>query len=634
MAVVEQIYIDGQLFELADDGGIELVFQSPLFTDLDSIVSNRTNEVRFPLTPHNRRAMRLAGLVSPESSELYEYRKHTASYWRDGVHLFDGSATLLSWSATDVSFVLTWGNTEAFQKLFDTQLQALQSDTRIDERYVPFGDTGQREELGIRYYPANLSFGVRALAVPHTHPSLQVNAIMTAIGEYVGVSGLSDILWGDMIVPLLTKNTDREANIVQAPHLTEGNVHRVIDLMAATNRFWLALGANDTDYINMASNGWIFDVSQYNSLTLQINDYVARLTTNDAYISAAYSGNIVVFATDADGNNGVQIAEIATIANSWTNDTQYGQLFRVSGVEQTLDVSEYAYITIRVAISTTRVSIEDTLTFDTIDMHIVPDIDEAQEVVYTGDRAVLNYPLFTNLPDWSMGQFVKNLMKIKGLFANVKSSTEIEFVSVSDVYDNRAQAYDWTARLLGAVSEISPTFGDYAQKNTLQYAEDDTVKGNYNGTLIVDNTTLDNENELLSVDFAGTDKEVVNGNVIYTIPIYSYGGEGGDAIEYNGGLTPRILNAKPSAGTPSMLEVYFNLSFEELVATVYADYQSTILRPRVLTVDIYIEPRELATLDLAVPCYFEQLRHYYAIMSLTTKEGNRATATLLQLADK
>lgn len=631
MAVVEQIYIDGQLFELADDGGIELVFQSPLFTDLDSIVSNRTNEVRFPLTAHNRRAMRLAGLVSPESSELYEYRKHTASYWRDGVHLFDGSATLLSWSSTDVSFVLTWGNTEAFQKLFDTQLQALQSDTGIAERYVPFGDTGQRTPLG-QYYPANLSFGVGALAVPYAHPSLQVDAIMQAIEQYVGVSGLSDNLWGDMVVPLLTKNTDREANIVQAPHLTEGNVHRVIDLMAATNRFWLALGGNDTDYINMASNGWIFDVSQYNNLTILINDYVARLTTNDAYISAAYSGNIVVFATDADGNNGVQIAEIATTANSWRNDTKYGQLFRVSGVEQTLDVSEYAYITIRVAISTTRVSVEDTLTFDTIDMHIIPDIDEAQEVVYTGDSAVLNYPLFTNLPDWSMGQFVKNLMKIKGLFANVKSSTEIEFVSVSDVYDNRSQAYDWTARLLDAVSEISPTFGDYAQKNTLQYAEDDTVKGNYNGTLIVDNTTLDNENELLSVDFAGTDKEV-NGNVIYTIPIYSYGGEGGDAIEYDGGLTPRILNVKISEGI-SALEVYFNLSFEELVATVYADYQSTILRPRVLTVDIYIEPRELATLDLAVPCYFEQLRHYYAIMSLTTKEGNRATATLLQLADK
>lgn len=629
MAVVEQIYIDGQLFELADDGGIELVFQSPLFTDLDSIVSNRTNEVRFPLTPHNRRAMRLAGLVSPESSELYEYRKHTASYWRDGVHLFDGSATLLSWSATDVSFVLTWGNTEAFQKLFDTQLQALQSDTRIAERYVPFGDTGQRTPLG-QYYPANLSFGVGALAVPYTHPSLQVDAIMQAIEQYVGVSGLSGNIWGDMVVPLLTKNTDSEANIVQAPHLTSGG------LISRGNFLeYLQMGSADTDYIGMVKNGWIYDVSGYNSLSIIINNLSYVVRCGSAEDAARFVGGVRVMAVDETGNNGVEIGHIDTIANSYRPNGEYGQRFIVNDATLDVDVSGYSYIAFLLLTNPSGVVQSGyTPEMEAIDMHIVPDIDKAQEVVYTGDSAVLNYPLFTNLPDWSMGQFVKNLMKIKGFFANVKSSTEIEFVSVSDVYDNRAQAYDWTARLLDAVSEISPTFGDYAQKNTLQYAEDDTVKGNYNGTLIVDNTTLDNENELLSVDFAGTDKEVVDGNVIYTIPIYSYGGEGGDAIEYDGGLTPRILNAKPSAGIPSMLEVYFSLSFEELVATVYADYQSTILRPRVLTVDIYIEPRELAILDLAVPCYFEQLRHYYAIMSLTTKEGNRATATLLQLADK
>lgn len=626
--VVEQIYIDGQLFEQSDEGGIELVFQSPLFTDLDAIVSNRTNEVTFPLTAHNRRAMKLAGLVSPESSDLYEYRKHTATYWRDGVRIFDGTATLLSWTATEVSFVFTWGNSDAFQKLYDTKLSALQEYESIDTpRYVPFGDTGQGTPLD-QYYPVNINFGVGALSVPHTHPSLLVEDVIQAIEDYCGVSGLSGE-FGGMIVPLLTKNTDRQANIVQSPHLTEGDVHRVIDLQAATNRFWLALGANDTDYINMAPNGWIFDVSQYNSLTLQINNYVARLTTNDAYTSAAYSGNIVVFATDEDGNNGVQIAEIATTANSWTNGTQYGQLFRVSGVEQTLDVSEYAYIIIRVAISTTRASVEDTLTFDTIDMHIVPDIDQPQEVVYTGNSTVLNYPLYTNLPDWSMSDFVKNLMKIRGLFANVKSSTEIELVSVGDVYDRRAQAYDWSRRLLGAVQTISPTFEDYAQKNTLEYAEDDTVKGNYNGTLLVDNTNLEPEKDLMSVDFAGTDTEANN---ILSIPIYSYGGESGEAVEYNGSLAPRILNIE--FDTIGNIASFKGLSFGELVGTVYADYQSTIFRPRVITVDVYMEAIELARLDLATPCYLEQMGHYYAIMNLSTKEGNRATATLLQLADK
>ena len=41
----ERIYINGVLMEQSDNKGISLVYQSQLFTDIDSIVSNRTNSV-------------------------------------------------------------------------------------------------------------------------------------------------------------------------------------------------------------------------------------------------------------------------------------------------------------------------------------------------------------------------------------------------------------------------------------------------------------------------------------------------------------------------------------------------------------------------------------------------------------
>lgn len=626
MAVIEQIYIDGQLFEQSEEGNMELVFQSPLFTDLDSIVSNRTNEATFPLTAHNRRAMNLAGIVSPESSELYEYRKHAASYWRDGVHIFDGSATLLSWTATEVSFVFTWGNSEAFGKLFDTKLSALQDFNMAVGRYLPYGYT-----IGTyaQYYPANISFGVGTTAgapqLQYIHPSMEVEKILQSIERYTGVSGLSG-KFGDWIVPLLTKKTTPTINIMQAPKIIQGAVHRT----SLPHAVYLALGTNDTDYIGMVNNGWIFDVGEFNTLTFTINGTLGyRLTIPSAEESATFSGNIRILATDEDGNNGVLLATIPTIANSWTDGTNYGQEFTVSNVNMDIDVSDYAYVVFLIASSSAEELTQGySVAIERANINIVPDMNEPQEVLYLGNSSIANFPTYANLPDWSMGQFIKNLMKLSGLFANVKSGTEVELVSIGDVYDRRWQAYDWTKRLLGAVQTISPTFEDYAQRNALKFAADNSVNGSYNGVLQVDNTTLDAEKELMSVDFAATDTE--EGNIL-NVPIYSYGGEGGEEVEYNGNVTPRILQRQQNN---TVFTAAFNLSFARLVETVYADYQRTILRPRVITVDVYIEARELATLDLATPCYFEQLGHYYAILNLTTKEGHRATATLLQLADQ
>lgn len=634
MAVVEQIYIDGQLFEQSEDGGIELVFQSSLFTDLNAIVSNRTNEVTFPLTAHNRRAMKLAGLVSPESSDLYEYRKHTATYWRDGVHIFDGSATLLSWTATEVSFVLTWGNSDAFQALFDTPLSELQNDENIALRYVPYGMPSV--SMAIRsLYPQNLSFG---LGLPfHTttppqaiHPTLPVTTIIGGIENYLGISGLSGEFSG-LAVPLTTKKTDREVNILQAPHITEGSVSSVqtipyVGVLGLTN--------NDTDYAGMVMDNRIFDVSGVNTISVSgtIVYFAKTPTTTD---TNRFFGGVRIMASSEDGNNRVEIATITTYANSSQDDDGwYRQTFRAEDFNEEIDVADYSYI---IFVLLTQAESDELLIEDaqvgitSVDMRVVPDIDSVQDVVYIGNENINNYPLYTNLPEMSIGEFLKNLMKIKGIFASVASSTQLAFVSVGNMYEGRPQAYNWTNRLLGSVQGISPTFEDYAQKNQLKYAEDDTVKGNYDGVLVVDNTTLAAEKELLTVDFAGTDGEIPSGTntPIYTIEVYSEGNEG---IEYNENITPRILEYVPSGSMFS--RVGFNIGFGELVGTVYADYQRTILHPRVLTVELQMSAQDLSVLDLTKPCYFEQLGHYYAIINLSTKEGNRATATLLQLADK
>lgn len=647
----EQIYIDGQLFELSAEGeGVELVFQSPFFTDIENIVSNRTNEVIFPLTAHNRRAMKLAGITTPESSALYAYRKHTASYWRDGVHIFDGQATLLSWSATTVSFVLTWGNSDAFQKLVDGKLQDL------PEVYVPFGFMGASTA---QYIPYNLSFGMgtpKEIAKTwstYIHPCLKTDTILQAIEDYTGVSGLVG-QFENSIVPLLTKKTDATTNRLQAPHFLAGGWgdNGYADVGDTYNAY-LTIGEGDTDYVGIVSNKddgdkAVFDVQGKNTIRLyqtgQLRVYVDIDDTNN---QGKFSGVLGIFAVDEDGNNGVEIATIeptTTTSGGYTDNGNphwtYGYIF--NGFVKDVDVSDYGYIAIRLVhntktLSTTHVNSGGMVvpsyniaTIGAINMQVVPDINEPQEVVYIGDESIANYPLYANLPDMTLAQFVKNIMQMQGYFANVRSADTISLATVDSLYNNRAVAYDWTQRLIGEPTEIAPTFEDYAQRNTLRYAEDDTVEGNYDGVLLVDNTTLEDEAELIELDFAATDTRA-DGSV--EIPIYTEG-VGGE-VSYDSGLTPRILRWAELGrfGYLDLYALFRGLSFESIVATYYSTYQDTINRPVVLTVDVAIDTLELANIDLAVPCYLAQTGHYYAIMNLTTKDGKRATAQLLQLAD-
>ena len=81
----ERIYINGVLMEQSDTKGISLVYQSQLFSDIDSIVSNRTNSVDFPMTRNNLLAIDRSHL--PGIDSIYAYRRHRAIYIRDGLRL-------------------------------------------------------------------------------------------------------------------------------------------------------------------------------------------------------------------------------------------------------------------------------------------------------------------------------------------------------------------------------------------------------------------------------------------------------------------------------------------------------------------------------------------------------------------
>ena len=79
--MTKELYINGQLCDLEDTPS--LIFQSPVFNDLDVIQSNRSAEINLPLTPRNRKAFGLIDRIDILDDSA-AYGKHSAAYYLGG----------------------------------------------------------------------------------------------------------------------------------------------------------------------------------------------------------------------------------------------------------------------------------------------------------------------------------------------------------------------------------------------------------------------------------------------------------------------------------------------------------------------------------------------------------------------
>lgn len=61
--VKHELYINDILVDIDKDVNIYPLYQSPLLSDLKSVVSNRTNNISLPLTPKNAKAIQMFHLA-------------------------------------------------------------------------------------------------------------------------------------------------------------------------------------------------------------------------------------------------------------------------------------------------------------------------------------------------------------------------------------------------------------------------------------------------------------------------------------------------------------------------------------------------------------------------------------------
>lgn len=676
--MTKELYINGQLCDLEDTPS--LIFQSPVFNDLDVIQSNRSAEINLPLTPRNRKAFGLIDRIDILDDSA-AYRKHSAAYYLGGFPVFTRGYAMVTDVTDTINITLVWGNIDNFQPLFDASLRDLRE--QIIEvagaDYVEWNENTKYvdpDETTLAGF-IQIDFGA-GRNINYSHPSVQVSAILDAIQKYHGItienitrlSQTSDK--HPMIVPLVSKNSGPDS--WYSDRFEASSAHYGNSGFSNTALKFREIVSDKRSILT--DQNYAIDVSSTKTIDVSIISYSSAVFFPG--MRAASASPTLKLRGDSGNGTSEVLLSVEGI------DTGSGIRFGVKpDLFNNVEVNVEDYDTVRWILSNAV----------TIDATTSDEFTVAAKFIITPHFNDIQFPspfpIAENLPDMTHAEFLSALMTMAGLFAYPDSSDSntIRMMSPDKFYnstdtidydyrivdsgDNRtpstqtdrrivdshldATIQDWSRKvILNDRGEIwrpegtEFTIGDYAQTNTLDYDNDEDAEMlNTQGIISIDNENIERENELVSLDFSAStnrtgwnpdrpdrpfafvpcyEEQTVNGakKVNYSAPSARILADVNTTIEdgngtvgrYRHGLFPRTM--------------YFGGS-EGIVAKRYADYQRILKKFRMITVYVKLTVADICNLDYTRRVYLDVYGCYFAIYSVTTGEDGICECKLIKL---
>lgn len=599
---------------LADSNGAQLVYQSPLFTELQSIVSNRTNSVELPMTPNNLRVIDYA--QDGRSTSEFPYRKHDVIYKREGLQVFHGKATLLSIGGGKIKMSFVWGNANMFQQLFEVSLRELANGTKDD--FVWWKNGTEQKPADATYWSDYITFGA---GVTKKHPMLPMRTIAQRMQQKFGITGIVGE-FDEFVIPLQHLNGEQEAKDAEAV-LFNTYAPNAAYYINYNSRFVYCMSGNDvTDVFGLidAPHGKKHALMVDGLTTVKVripSGFTWKMYSGSGY-TPSLSDGYGIFVKDGDGV--IRLAYALDASHVRTTGPSGGYVTAVLQQTEEVEVNIGTYNATELYVGLCQYAnayAGNPVTF--------PDGSEATSFV-PNEGIWDYYNLWANLPDWKCSDLLKQLMLLTGKFANCKNDKQVEFVSVDDVYANRVRALDWTDRLMterGLPTERTFAFGKYYRENIFKYADDDTVAGEYNAVIPCDSELLEPSGVAVQLNFSANDGTL--------IPLY----ESTEGTLELRDIGQRILMASaqyPNSAKGATFPEAMN--WKNMVDTYYASFKSFIRRPVVVKCNMWVNTADIINLDLTVPVYLCEFGHYYAINSMTVTSQHVANVELLQLSSE
>lgn len=258
-------------------------------------------------------------------------------------------------------------------------------------------------------------------------------------------------------------------------------------------------------------------------------------------------------------------------------------------------------------------------------------IKQSDEVPYGG-----NFPIGKNLPDIKVTDFLKCICILTSTFPSQRfTSGTLAFADIATLWEAKAQAVDWTKKLIPSEASNHPRQTDfsveeYCQHNIYKWKEDDTVYQQHDADMTVDNKTLEYTQDVCTLPFAATD-----GN---RIPIYEW-----ESKQYTIGRTAmtvqtatkykackdRIVNlTKSDIGYAALA---FNINLQSIFDTKLEKLRKTVANPHHIVERFNLSDLEILNFDETKPVYLAQYGAYFAVLEIKTTSSGYSEVTMIEL---
>lgn len=681
----ERLYIDGELVDISSETKIMMDIKSNLFRDVSKIASNSTYTVKLPKTVRNQMILKHSDLV--QSKEGFAYKMHVVRYFRNGVEVIkNGMATVLQVSNDAIELSIFWGLFPNFNVLLSSgitlnQLESTdkllyQSKNVVDnyddavekgyfyasydvwkhENVVDYSWRGGQDmvypEIAEGTYTAGI-FGIIRTDGDNDnlHPVVKASWVLDLIKRTKGVDfqfkGKAKEYIDTLIIPLISKKSNEltfnesfKADL--SPVTNKGAVP--LTITEASNVFSGEAGNNittldvkiDANVIIDLKGEWQFDITGARPIG-HSSWYLhgGNGSYDDYSFRHAYWLKMTV-------KTGLEVQEYII-----GSDREHFLVSVPSGYQGIVKFQYTGYGKIEVKTGST-------ITFEWLSnssLKAARFLGGSLKTTLQSDENVPNggyFPIASNLPKIKVVDFIKFLAAITGTFPLQMSQDGIvQFVPLSTVWENKAEARDWTRRIIAQSAENKPrniefVMDDYGQHNLYKWKKDDTVVGNYDGDLKVSNDTLETERTIFEFPFAAT-----NGN---NVPMYTKnsssgtsGGGGDYGGHHNDQTTPSAEDKKPSysACKDRILRLmkdskgkaiaWFDINMQQIIDEKYRNITDSLQKAKIVTEKVRIRDLELINFDETKPIYLAQYGSYFAVTEIKADETGLADVTMLQL---
>lgn len=258
-------------------------------------------------------------------------------------------------------------------------------------------------------------------------------------------------------------------------------------------------------------------------------------------------------------------------------------------------------------------------------------IKQSDDVPYGG-----NFPIGKNLPDIKVTDFLKCICILTSTFPSQRFiGGTLTFADIVNLWEDKAQAVDWTKKLIPSEASNHPRqtdfcVEDYCQHNIYKWKEDDTVYQQHDADMTIDNKTLEYTQDVCTLPFAATDgnripiyewesKQSTFGNTTYTRQV---------ATKYKA-CKDRIVNlTKNDAG---YAELAFNIDLQDIFDSKLEKLRKTVANPHNIVERFNLSDLEILNFDETKPVYLAQYGAYFAVLEIKTTSSGYCEVTMIEL---